>query len=79
MHIRIELDERDPPTGTVGIENGPERRFAGWLGLLGEMAALLDTDRSVGPAGEPVPEEDLGLADDRSVGPAGDLGGEFDP
>jgi hypothetical protein len=42
MQIRIELDERDPPTGRVRLGDGPAHPFTGWLGLLGEMAALLD-------------------------------------
>jgi hypothetical protein len=42
MHLRIDLDERDPPTGRIRLEDGPEHPFTGWLGLLGEMAELLD-------------------------------------
>ena len=40
MHIQIDLEELDPPTGTARIEGQTEQTFAGWLGLLRAISEL---------------------------------------
>lgn len=40
MRIQIDLEEHDPPTGTVSAEGQQEQTFAGWLGLLRAISEL---------------------------------------
>ena len=40
MHIHIDLEELDPPTGTVSAEGQQEEPFAGWLGLLRAISEM---------------------------------------
>jgi hypothetical protein len=44
MVVVIELVERQPPIGTLGLENVPGVRFEGWLGLIGALTKLLDEE-----------------------------------
>jgi hypothetical protein len=40
MFVRLRIDERDPPTGTVVLLHS-EVPFVGWLGLLRALSDLL--------------------------------------
>ena len=46
MHIHIWLDRAEPPEGRAALvydaPEGPAEQFAGWLGLLRALYALLE-------------------------------------
>ena len=41
MLMQIDVQELDPPTGTVRIEGEENRSFVGWLGLIRTLEALI--------------------------------------
>ncbi len=53
MDIRIEVDERDPPTGRVLVADATPRPFSGWLGLLGELSVVLSEPTGKGSGAAP--------------------------
>jgi len=47
LRVRLEAGS-DPPVGRVCGPDGAERRFSGWLGLLGALEALCPASPPIG-------------------------------
>ncbi len=54
VEIWIRVQETRPPQGTLAANGGPARPFAGWLGLLAALEAVI-SPRSTPPPGPPGP------------------------
>jgi hypothetical protein len=46
VDIRISIEQPEPLIGTAATDERGPLPFEGWLGLLGALAALVDTPRS---------------------------------
>ncbi len=42
VHIRLRIDEREPPVGEVLTEHGESAPFSGWLDLLRVLSEALE-------------------------------------
>ena len=51
MRIEISVERGPPPSGVVVVDDGPARRFDGWLGLLRLLADALNPQPSAGVSG----------------------------
>jgi hypothetical protein len=51
VRIEITASRRKPPSGIVVVDDGPVRRFNGWLSLLGMLAEALDPQSPSGASG----------------------------
>lgn len=68
MDIRISIENRQPPTGTIGLAGASTHPFAGWLQLLRVLSDLVGGPQGV-RSGELDPRSDAELGQDvRHVG-----------
>ncbi|HEY6777362.1 MAG TPA: hypothetical protein VI122_12720 [Thermoleophilaceae bacterium] len=58
LRIRIDVERTgDSPRGRISDDTGATKRFAGWLGLVSALDALVSGARPTGPTDGPEPVE----------------------